>query len=93
MRWAIYLGALLTTIFYIAATTAQAVLLTPGPGLSYTSITAMNPAVPELSYAIGVFGIVSDFYILALPLAGVLQLQLPKRRKIGVMLVFLTGGV
>ena len=75
-------------MFYLAVTIIQAVLLTPGSSQSYTSITVMNPAVPRLSYAIGISGVISDLYILMLPLAGVLQLQLPTRRKIGVMLVF-----
>lgn len=32
-----------------------------------------------------------DLYILILPIAGVAKLQMPLRRKLGVVLMFLTG--
>ena len=38
-------------------------------------------------------GFVLDFIILVLPIAAVQQLQLLRKRKIGVMAVFLTGGM
>lgn len=41
--------------------------------------------------AVGYFNLFTDFYILLLPISGVIRLQLPKRRKIGVILIFMTG--
>lgn len=37
------------------------------------------------------FGVVIDLFILVLPIIAVLQLQLPTRRKIGVIVIFMTG--
>lgn len=41
--------------------------------------------------AVGYFNLCTDFYILLLPISGIIRLQLPKRRKIGVILIFMTG--
>ena len=93
LRWAIYIGAFVTTSFYASTTIAQFGLVTPGRGKSFASAVIGNPAVPRISYALGVFGIVTDLYILLLPIAGVLRLQIAKRRKVGVILVFLSGAL
>ncbi len=37
------------------------------------------------------FGVVIDLVILLLPIIAVMQLQLPTRRKIGVICIFMTG--
>lgn len=39
----------------------------------------------------GVFGLILDLYILAIPLCLLSHLRLPPKRKLGVMGVFLTG--
>lgn len=44
-----------------------------------------------MTYVQGIFNIVSDFYVLVLPLPVVWKLQLPLRKKIGVSAVFMTG--
>ncbi|KAL8711208.1 MAG: hypothetical protein Q9220_004353 [cf. Caloplaca sp. 1 TL-2023] len=41
----------------------------------------------------GAVNVASDFYIFLLPIPGVLQLQLPKKRKIGVCAIFATGSL
>ncbi|KAL9604094.1 MAG: hypothetical protein Q9219_000682 [cf. Caloplaca sp. 3 TL-2023] len=41
----------------------------------------------------GAINIATDFYILLLPIPGVLQLQLPLKRKIGICAIFMTGSL
>lgn len=41
----------------------------------------------------GVFAVVTDFFILLLPVKSILRLQLPFRRKVGVLAIFCTGAV
>ena len=41
--------------------------------------------------AVGAFNVVSDVYLLCLPIAVVSRLQLPWRKKLGVSAIFLTG--
>lgn len=45
----------------------------------------------KLSAAQGIFSTVSDFYVLALPIALTLSIQLNLKRKLGLCAVFLTG--
>ena len=95
LRWSIYVGALLTTAFYFAATIAQLAIATPSR--KETFVDKLTPrtlkALNNISTALGVFGVISDLYIFVLPIIGVWQLKLGARQKIGVILVFLTGSL
>ncbi len=67
--------------------------MTPKKGKTFASMAA-SPAEYEvlvLSVPIAAVGLGIDVYLLVLPITAVLQLQLPTRRKIGVILIFLTG--
>ncbi|KAI3401820.1 hypothetical protein diail_8198 [Diaporthe ilicicola] len=44
-----------------------------------------------VSAAQGIFGAITDLYVLSIPISSVLALRLPKKRKIGVLAIFLTG--
>lgn len=44
-----------------------------------------------LTYAQTSFSVFTDFYILLLPLKAVIGLQMSSRRKVGVLIVFITG--
>ena len=46
---------------------------------------------PKVNDALGAFNVVSDIYILFLPIVIVSRLQLPRAKKIGVVLIFLSG--
>lgn len=41
--------------------------------------------------ATGLFNVVSDFAILVLPIPSILKLQVPLRKKLGILAVFATG--
>lgn len=47
--------------------------------------------VYNLNAAIGVFGVVSDLYVLIIPVRMVYKLKIPRARKIGILGIFLTG--
>lgn len=96
LRWSIYIGACVITVFYIATTATLFALSTPPPGVSLAEQFASflgpsNSGVMDTVLAVGYFNLISDFYILLLPISGVIRMQLPKRRKIGVILIFMTG--
>lgn len=44
-----------------------------------------------LSKGSGIFGLISDLYILAIPVWLISRLTFPTKRKIGVIAVFMTG--
>lgn len=50
-----------------------------------------QPALLNTSVAQGVFSVITDFYILAVPIGSTLELHLSNRRKIGLCAVFATG--
>ena len=98
MRWlriCAYIGALVTTAFYGAMVVALLVLATPGRGETWTS-HFLKPKMGRtklLPVPTSSVGLLIDLAILVLPIAAVMQLQLPKRRKIGVTLIFMTGSL
>lgn len=75
-KWSILIGGLITTVFYIATTVILFVLSTP---------------VLNTTFAVGYFNILSDLYLLILPISGVMGLNLKRKRKVGVILIFMTG--
>ena len=91
MRWLRicgYTGATFTAVFYGAMAIISIVFFTPGR-LRHDVSEAKNTIA--ISVPQSVVGLVIDLAILVLPIVAVLQLQLPTRRKMGVILVFLTG--
>lgn len=50
-----------------------------------------QPMLLNFSAAQGLFSVVTDFYVLAIPIGSTLELHLPNRRKIGLCAVFATG--
>lgn len=93
LRLCIYAGALVTAFVHISAMVAFIVFDTPHTGQSFESQQTPS-AIREgkiVCTVLGAAGTAIDWYILVLPIAAVSKLQLGKRRKIGVILVFLTG--
>lgn len=88
-----YTGALFTVMFYGAVTVASFVFATPRPGetLFDRQTTTKTRHASELSVAQSIVGLVIDIAVLILPVIAVMQLQLPNGRKIGVILIFMTG--
>jgi hypothetical protein len=88
----IWVGIVVTAIAHMAFLIAYLIILVPSP--SHQELWAMpkNHAAPNNIAAVsGVYGIVIDFYILAIPVQLVLGLHLPLGRKVGICAIFLTG--
>ena len=90
---AIYLGIIAVCLFYIACSIAFLILCLPRPGESWISprFGARTALIIKVSFAQGWFNLLSDLYILLLPLPVLWKLHMPLRKKLGVAAVFLTG--
>lgn len=73
--------------------TADFVLGMPRPGESLLELIASHKfgLLYPLGVAQGGFNVVSDFYILLLPVYGIRTLNLPLRKKIAAYTIFMTG--
>ena len=96
MRWlriSSYVSATALCAFYGASTVTQLIFATPRSNETWSShiVSSENAKANVLSVPLSVVGLFFDIVILVLPIAGVMRLQLPTRRRIGVLLIFLTG--
>ena len=96
MRWLRicgYIGALFTTTFYGSMTIAIFIFTTPGHGETWWSHqTTPHEHLSLLTFVPQtVVGLAIDIAILIIPILTVTQLQLPTRRIIGIILIFMTG--
>ena len=79
--------------FYCATFIAYAILSIPRPGQSQlAAILSVNTArdIP-LGITQGAVGVATDFVVLCLPIPVVWRLQLPLRKKLGILAIFMTG--
>ncbi|KAL8730200.1 MAG: hypothetical protein Q9181_004751 [Wetmoreana brouardii] len=87
-----YAGVVFTTISYGTFTILAFVFDTPRRGETWFSHESANEQLAlSLSVPQSVVGLAIDLAILVLPIIAVMQLQLPTRRKVGIILVFMTG--
>ncbi|KAI1632376.1 hypothetical protein F4809DRAFT_656422 [Biscogniauxia mediterranea] len=90
----IWAGVILVATFYSVLLMVLLVPCVPIHGESWLAKTT-HGACPTVqvknSQAQGIFGLVSDLYILAIPISQVSRLSLAPKRKAGVLVVFLTG--
>ncbi|KAI0429707.1 hypothetical protein F5Y09DRAFT_249438 [Xylaria sp. FL1042] len=65
----------------------------PDPDEWAKKLAASNCSQPvyNLNAAVGLFGVVSDLYVLIIPVSMVYSLRIPRNRKFGIMGIFLTG--
>lgn len=93
LRYCIYFTMAFLSLFYTATLIAYAVLSIPKPGQSQlAAILSVNTAkdIP-LGITQGAVNVASDFYIFCLPIPVIWKLQLPPRKKVGVLAIFATG--
>ena len=88
-----YIGATLTVAFYGAVFIAQSVFQFPRPGQTWMehALSGETEKATVLSVPLAAVGLGIDIVLLAMPIAAVFGLQLPTRRKLGVMFVFMFG--
>ena len=93
MRISAWLGLLVNTGFYLAVLVANMIFSTPRPGQSWQQAAVSEQGTLALSIPQAVGGLIIDLFILILPIVAVSKLQLPPRRKLGVILIFMSGAL
>ncbi|KAL8637703.1 MAG: hypothetical protein Q9228_005053 [Teloschistes exilis] len=96
MRYLIYAGIVYNFVTNIAIMVAFPAICAPrGSDNWITSLekTSCHNPLEDLAVAAGALNFASDVYILLLPVPMIWGLQLPMRRKIGLLTVFATGSL
>ncbi len=94
MRQLVYLGIGLNAAAYTAFTITLGVLCLPHRGQSWLEVPfspRFRRSFVLIGYVQGPFNLVSDLYLLLMPLPAVWQLHLPLRKRLGISGIFLTG--
>lgn len=92
MAWA---GMAAVITFCVAFVIADAILCSPWSGehgwVDPNMVTRCGTKATKLITGAAYFGVISDFYILFIPLHQVVHLKISRPKKIGICLIFLTG--
>ena len=93
LRFGIIGGATIVVAFYTALIIASFVGAIPPAGSSWVEHApkSHNNIDEKLSVPLGVVTLVSDVYILILPISGVLRLALSWKKKFGLSMLFMAG--
>ena len=96
IRYLVYLGIGSSAATYTASTIMYGYLCLPRHGQSWTEAVLSSRCHKQtiiLGYVQGPFNILSDLYLLFLPLSSVWQLHLPLRKRLGIAVIFLSGSL
>ena len=99
LRYLAWAGAIFTGLFYFIVMAIELAVCIPGNGHSSLAYLAALDAPKCVStrrpivIGLGVVSVLSDLYLIILPLPAVWSLQLPLRRKLAVSAMFFTGSV
>lgn len=93
MRISANLGAVLTTFFYVTMTLCAIIFATPRKGETWGRLQTSHLAQLNIKIAIpqSCVNLFLDLYIPILPIVAVVKLQMAPRRKVGIILIFMTG--
>ena len=93
IRYLIFFGITIIVLFYTACLLIEVIDCTPRPEESWIVAQESKRCEQDktLGYVMAAFNVLSDFYLLAIPLPIIWKLQLALRRKIGISIVFMTG--
>ena len=93
-----YFGLWMTGLFYLSTVIGYLILCAPssdtriGLLIGLSSEKCHDQAQP-LNIVIGAFNLLSDMYLLGIPLPAIWSLQMALKRKMGILMIFLTGIV
>ncbi len=92
-RYLIHFGIWINVAFYVSCSIAQAIMCAPKHGQTWqeSTFTPLCRDTQIFSWLQGPWGVVSDLYLLILPMPAIWRLQMPLRKKIGVCAIFATG--
>ena len=90
-----WIGASISVTFYVAVTIIAFALNSPWPGESFLEgiLSWRHHEFLQFSIPTGVIGMLVDLYLLILPIPVVLGMQISTVKKLGVLIVFMTGSV
>lgn len=91
LRYSSYTGVTFTALFYAALVIWVLSITSPTAGETWQKVAHENQRMVPEAVWIACVGLVLDIYILVLPIAGVKQLQMSRKRKLGIIAVFSTG--
>jgi len=94
-RYFIYFGIIATSLFYLASMLFSIIACSPWSGESRLAALSSARCAQDkrLGYVMTVFNVCSDFYLLVIPINIVSKLQMPRRKKIGVISLFMLGSL
>ncbi|KAL8860624.1 MAG: hypothetical protein Q9178_002977 [Gyalolechia marmorata] len=94
LKWLVWFGILFTGLFYIPGVFIPFTLCAPTKGETWLE-RSMTPkcrnGAQDYGVAHGTINVLSDFYLLIIPIPAVLSLKMPMEKKIGVIAIFMTG--
>lgn len=98
LRWvriSVWIGATVSAVFYVAVTITAFVLNSPWPGESLLEglLSWHYLEFSQFSIPTGVIGMLVDWYLLILPIPAVWTLQMSTSKKLGVLIIFMTGSL
>ena len=90
-----WIGATISGIFYITVTISAFVLASPWPRETFFEgiLSRHFAKFNYFSIPTGVIGLLIDWYLLIVPIPAVLNLKMSTAKKIGVLVIFMTGGM
>lgn len=92
VRLLIYIGMVVISIVTIPYLTISSIRVSRCNGIKALGIMiCSNKVVSTTNLVFGLWNVLSDFYILAIPISQIQGLKMPNKRKIGVLTLFLTG--
>lgn len=91
LRISIHIGMLIMALFYTAMLAVSIPSLVRCVGLKAATTQFCKNAGGLVQALNSAFNVVTDFWILILPMPLIIKLQLPKARKIGLIVVFAVG--
>ena len=93
LHYLVWAGISATGLFYWSTLIAAVALCAPRGDETYIMAfaTARCGDTKGLAVVTGAFNVLSDLYLLVIPIPPIIALQLPRRRKIGLLIVFATG--
>ncbi|KAL2819497.1 hypothetical protein BJX63DRAFT_428712 [Aspergillus granulosus] len=93
-RALIWAGIVVICVMYMGLTISLLAWMVPHwDDLSPANSRSLRTSARIIDFTLGVFSVVSDFYVLAIPIAIVFRLHIATNRKIGVACIFLVGFV
>lgn len=98
LRWiriSVWIGLIISTVFYITITITAFILTSPWPGESLIEglLSQHYTKFAQFAIPIGVIGMLVDWYLLILPIPAVWNLKVSTSKKLGVITIFMTGGL